>query len=728
MNKKKHLIVSLLIFFISFFLYTITSGRTISFGDSGESVTAAYNLLPLHPPGYPLYSILGKIFTLIPVGEIAFRVNIMSAFFASLALVFLYLIVFYITKNLLSSIIAVTSFMVSITLWSYSHFAKGYTLNLFFLSVLIFCALKYRENKKWLYLWGLFFGLSLTYHYQSMIILLPAFIYIFIIQGKPSLREVGIALSLIIVCLLLYLFIPLRAIMTPLAYHWGDPTTVKGFFAIITGKIYGWQEATTRTGLSNTLHQLGIYGTYLLKSFNYPGVITGLIGFILFARKNFKIFLFTLIIYSTNVLLISYLISTEVQIFLEAILPGFFLPAHFIFAIWIGYCLCEITKKIKIKSLSYLFFIIPFLSLILNYPICYERNNFLAYDFARNCLLTPEEDSILITSGDNDTFPIWYLQEVEHFRTDIKLITLGLIGEPSYNKYLQERLPWKVLPGAIREEIIMNFIKDNPTLKVYLTYHAVAKLPPNLTIAPRGILYEVALPNRKHDLEICSTLMEKKYNLRGISDSGVYKDLLTSSMMGPYARGFYELGAMYLDKNLPDKAKDIFKMVGEIDYSLRKDIGEEFTFAVDFQMAKLSLQEENWDRSLKLLEGKETLLKDNPVFYSTRGSAYRGKKMYQKALEDLNYALKLAPRSAKINLELGKLYYDTDDIKEALYKFAIAIQLDPSISGGHYWLGECYRHYDLKEKAIKEYGEELRLYPDYQPAIDSIKKVLGNEK
>ena len=69
-------------FILPFFLFYLFSLHpTVSAGDSGELITAAYTLGIAHPPGYPLWTILGKIFTIIiPFGNIAYRVNLMSAF------------------------------------------------------------------------------------------------------------------------------------------------------------------------------------------------------------------------------------------------------------------------------------------------------------------------------------------------------------------------------------------------------------------------------------------------------------------------------------------------------------------------------------------------------------------------------------------------------------------------------------------------------------------------
>src|SRR5438105_10311575 len=66
-------------------LYFFTAARDIVVGDTPELITAAVTLGIPHPPGYPLFAMLGHLFSLLPVGEPAWRVNWMSAVFGALA-------------------------------------------------------------------------------------------------------------------------------------------------------------------------------------------------------------------------------------------------------------------------------------------------------------------------------------------------------------------------------------------------------------------------------------------------------------------------------------------------------------------------------------------------------------------------------------------------------------------------------------------------------------------
>ena len=144
---------AILLFLLSFFVYLKNLCPTITFGDSGELVTASYLLGIPHPPGYPLYCLLGKLFTFLPFGSIAYRVNLMSVFFASLTVVLIYLVVLKlithnssrITFEYIPAIVAALCFAFSQSFWSYALVAEVYTLKAFFLALLIFILLKWKE-------------------------------------------------------------------------------------------------------------------------------------------------------------------------------------------------------------------------------------------------------------------------------------------------------------------------------------------------------------------------------------------------------------------------------------------------------------------------------------------------------------------------------------------------------------------------------------------------------
>jgi len=78
---KRDILVSAFIFIFTQVVYFLTLAPSVFFGDSGELTAAAYNLGIAHPPGYPLYLLLGKlVISLLWIGDPAYRMNLLSSF------------------------------------------------------------------------------------------------------------------------------------------------------------------------------------------------------------------------------------------------------------------------------------------------------------------------------------------------------------------------------------------------------------------------------------------------------------------------------------------------------------------------------------------------------------------------------------------------------------------------------------------------------------------------
>ena len=132
--------------------------------------------------------------------------------------------------------------------------------------------------------------------------------------------------------------------------------------------------------------------------------------------------------------------------------------SFYAFAIWIGlgvYGIFEWLKKVKIPEnvkagavTAICFFAVPILMASQEWDDHDRSGRYMTREFARNYLESCEPNAILITFGDNDTFPLWYAQEVEGIRTDVRVLNYTLSGmhwyvEQLYNKvYESEKLPF----------------------------------------------------------------------------------------------------------------------------------------------------------------------------------------------------------------------------------------------------------------------------------------------
>jgi hypothetical protein len=132
---KKSSRVLLLVAFISslcsFGLYCFSLSPTIQGFDSAELTIGAYKLGFVHPPGYPLYLTIGHLFTYIPIGDVGFRMNLMSAVFASLSIFLFFRLLYQQSIHILASIIFTSLFAISPAFWSQAIRAEVYTLHIF---------------------------------------------------------------------------------------------------------------------------------------------------------------------------------------------------------------------------------------------------------------------------------------------------------------------------------------------------------------------------------------------------------------------------------------------------------------------------------------------------------------------------------------------------------------------------------------------------------------------
>jgi len=143
----------------------------------------------------------------------------------------------------------------------------------------------------------------------------------------------------------------------------------------------------------------------------------------------------------------------------------FYVGSFFVFSIWIGMGVLGLVeflhKAIKnrlaqaytaggVLLLAALF--IPGNMLRTNYKDADRTGDYVAWDYSYNLLQTCEPDAILFTNGDNDTFPLWYLQDVEGIRRDVRIVCLSLANTPWYVTQLKNDTPF----GAMKVPIAMS--------------------------------------------------------------------------------------------------------------------------------------------------------------------------------------------------------------------------------------------------------------------------------
>jgi len=207
--------------------------------------------------------------------------------------------------------------------------------------------------------------------------------------------------------------------------------------------------------------------------------LIGLAGLYFLFRKNWKMASVWLILF----VLMGYMIAFYQNQQQPQVRDRFyFYPgAFFVFAVWISIGIKEIAELIreKIKNINAArtvvfaclglgLFLIPGNMLRTNYFTHDRSKNWAPWDSAYNMLQSCAPNAILFTGGDNDTFPIWYLQHVEGVRRDIRIVCLSLANTDWYVKQLKNTTPYgaaKVKLNMSDDEIdrlFNNYIEWNP--------------------------------------------------------------------------------------------------------------------------------------------------------------------------------------------------------------------------------------------------------------------------
>lgn len=563
-------------FVIPFGIFMLTLAPSVTFFDSGEFLTATASLGSAHSPGYPLFLMYTKPFTWIPLGNIAFRINMATAFSSSLACLAVYLLTLkLLNKEQLtdneyfssfavkaSGLAAALSFSVTPRLWLQSNHDKPYPLLAFITAVIFYLLLIWRDHYKngderpaYVYVCTFLAGMSMGLH-QSVVLMLPAWILLIVLidwRMITRVKELILATAFAMLGFSVNLYLPLRALSNPLL-NWGDSKTVGQFLWHFLRKGYPGEPHSRDIGLL----------WMQIKAFNVPHEFTwlgaALVLFALFClwRRQRDIVIAYLATVVTFLLVIAgYFNALPDMIFLT---EEFFTPLYLLSAVLIGVglfnllkfaiCYARITEKYDFKVYTLvviMLFSLPASLCAVNYYENDQHNNYIAFDYASNSLRSLPQNAIMFTWGDSGAFPLWYLQGVERMREDLDLPhTPHLV----FDWYL-DSMPRIFSDSNLRKYDTSSFdpdtalriaITENLGIRpVYIDFSTRYSVEfKDYKPAQRGIVYCVRKINEPSGIPDIS--LWDNYNNRGIMEKQSFLDLDTGKAILIYASGYIEAG------------------------------------------------------------------------------------------------------------------------------------------------------------------------------------------
>jgi tetratricopeptide (TPR) repeat protein len=738
--------------------------------DSPETTVAAKVLGIGHPPGYPLYTLGSKIFTYIPVANASFRVNLFALFLSMLVLFVTYLIsvkllVVTSRKNSnitpqdmdLAALIPVVILACSYIFWNQSGDAKGgiYILNLLFLCINILCSLCIIEkfSLKYLYMISFITGLSLSNHWQSAILVIPVFapFYIVSIKRLRWFKWLNITLFFIL-GLSVYLYMPLRAVNLPVL-NWGNPITFKDMMWVILRKAYEYP-------LKISLELYGYQIIEFLRIFiiNYSMFVAFAFAgaYIMFKRSSKQFYMLISVFIIVALTVIFYNRTRKDTVYLMDL---FLLPAEYSLLL-LAVPAIHLFETMKQKK-AYMITAILLLSacFVFMFHKNFNKNeassDYMLYDYGNNILNTMPRGSVYLASGDYNAMPVFYMNEIENKREDIKFTEESfLIYGWSIDDYIR-RTGFKGKLMAFKRDdnirtIVDSSLEENAVYRNYYWDRPVVFDAGRFVEQQYGIVVNIG-----RNKEPLNPGIFKLYNYRGIFGSHfkyndanrmlstIYPAVMSDEAYGLMGENRYlesiELNKMALSfpVNKPD---------GNILYNMAfayNKLGD--------KLSELKYLEKACDKKTDILSAYERLGilyynyglldKAQNVFKEAlkRGSRadfiQRGKQVIEsfsskdrleialiKANENIvagnigvamliyDFLLEKHYKNDIINKNIGVYHFKTHDYEGALTSFILSKNETPDV-GTSMYIATVYKAMGNFEKAENEINEAIRIFP-----------------
>ncbi len=497
-------------------LYLVTLAPSTAMWDTSEYIAAAYTLGLPHPPGNPLFVLIGRVFAILPIApNVATRVNVLAAICSAVSAGMWFLVTERvlvgwlpqrwqrITGGVIAAMIGATAF----TVWNQSVVnEKVYTVSLVGIAIISWLMIRWsddpdgRKADRLLVLVAYLLGLGYANHMGGMLAA-PAAALAVVVRRPRTLVRWPLLLACagaLVLGLTPFATQPIRSAYYP-AINEGEPTacrtkigpsctfstgTYAAFMYNFNRGQYGKPELTDRQAPFPA--QIGMWWLYFKWQWlrdahdNHQGLqailaavflVLGLFGaYVHWQRDRRSFWYFGAYMFTVTLLLIYYLnfkygasqspelgdnVPREVRdrdyFFLWSFSPWGVWAALGLLYIWESLSSLVRSEEVRVgrevvtmptrQSLAMTspVLLLALVPLFTNWSTASRRGQTDTADFAKDLLNSVEPYGVLVTVGDNDTFPLWYAQEVEGVRKDVVVANTSLLNTDWYTRQLIRR-------------------------------------------------------------------------------------------------------------------------------------------------------------------------------------------------------------------------------------------------------------------------------------------------
>lgn len=481
--------------FVAFIFYMLTIAPSVIQIDTGELAAVQCTLGIAHPTGYPMFTILGYIFSLIPLPfSRIFQMNLLAALYCAVAVSVFTFTAKLVLDNLnsfqfikqskqkikkrkndsgkivqpvvtssielpqaykiISAIFGGLFLALSKTFWFQSTSVEVYSLHLLLITTIILTLLKAfllsdKESsfsKYWIFS-AVALALGFTNHMTTLLII-PGLAYLYFTKNgfnsKSIRRIVFMLLVFFPILILVYSYLPIRASQDPVM-NWGNPVEWERIIRHISGQQYQvWLFSSTEAAAK----QFNYFIENLPNEFSFSLLIAliGLVVSVIYARK---FFIFNLIVFLSTVL---YSINYDIND-----IDSYFLLAYISLAF---FSVFGIVQLILFSAKNKIIIIVPISVLVIflglqfynTYDDVNQRNNFVYEDYTKSILNTLPKNSIVFSyQWDYFISASYYFQLVENIRKDVTVIDKELLRRSWYYNQLNKNHP--TLLTGVKSEV-----------------------------------------------------------------------------------------------------------------------------------------------------------------------------------------------------------------------------------------------------------------------------------
>ena len=440
--------------------------------DGGELLAAANTFGVPHPPGYPTYTLLLKLFaTVVPVGDFAFRGNLMSALAATGSVALLYAVVLRFCRYMwpegprslwiFSAALGAAVFAASPLFWSQAVITEVYTLNTLFVGLLLLIATRLalpterrsaESPRAMLALFGLVLGLGLGNHLTLVAVALPLALWIAASLGWSRVASIWPVLALVL-GVSIYVYLPISASQEP-PVNWGNADTLDGMAWMLTGRVY--QEHVFGIPAGAIGGRILDWIDLSFDQFNPLGIFVGLVG-AASLRTRQRWFLAVSLASIAMIGVYSITFNTIDASVLT-------IPAFMVFSVWMGVGSFTVLSSFSrwasqarpttrhpalrfamnrtVLALSIIGVVaMPATSVMLNHDEQNLRSDRGAFEYAKEVIDSVPDGSVVVSTREDRAFSMWYIRYAEETDRDVAPVAAPLLQFDWYWRNLNARFP-----------------------------------------------------------------------------------------------------------------------------------------------------------------------------------------------------------------------------------------------------------------------------------------------